>query len=241
MTIAQEIHQVLSDYAGRYDDLLQEPLENFPGGLGPYQLGVSRSPALEFARETNLYEIMGHYRFPEGIKYGELQDYITVLNQQDFRKEIDHEDYMHQIERLWSALADINPHLEEVLIRTDVKGETERQKILITKKRAAIIGIEDGFNIKDINRYLDEEVGVQPSFNAKAQNQSLLQEMKTMVQNRVAAPILWQASFETMNYIFDKAMGRSPAIEVMHPGQSQKNGQDNRPVFKRKTRKDLGM
>jgi len=241
MTITQEIHQVLSDYADRYDDLLEKAQSAFFKKADPYKLGESRSPVQEFINEAGYEEVMGDYRIPDGIAYGEMQDYICLLDRARGVKEIDDAEYMDKIESLWTALADLNPHLEDVAIQSSERHERKREGILVSKKRAALIGIDDGFNIKDINRFLDETVGVQASFNARSKDQAMMLEMHTMVQNRVGERIAWRPSFETLNFIFDKALGRNPSPEAMHPGQTQKNGQDNQPVFKRKTRQDLGM
>ena len=241
MMITQEIHQVLSDYADRYDDLLQKAQSAFFKKEDPYTLGESRSPVQEFINAAGYEEVIGNYRIPDGIEYGEMQDYICVLDQARAAKEVSDGEYMDKIESLWTALADLNPHLEEVAIQSHERNEGKREGIIVYKKRAAIIGIEDGFNIKDINRFLDETVGVQASFNARSKDQAMMKQMHTMVQNRVGERIGWRPSFETLNFIFDTALGRNPSSDAMHPGQTQKNGQDNQPVFKRKTRKDLGM
>ncbi len=178
-------------------------------------IGISESPVRKYAEKYNLPDIVGTYRKPEGLVFGEMQDYVLMLDSELNWDRISKQDYNQKIENLWGALCKLNPELKNI----DVSGIQK-----IKKKRAAIIGVDDGYNVSDLDFFNRELVDMMNSFNVNARRKlnrgvysisDEYDELANYVEDN-SGRFSWRPSMQTLTYIKGKLLGKKPTLHRMH-------------------------
>lgn len=218
MGLYEDIHDTLGRYIHEADKSGDLPRINLSiyGGQS-FVIGESVSPVKELAEREDMPEILGDYTRPKGIAFGEMQDYMVLLDESCGRGLISKQIYDDKINILWTELKQLNPELNHIEI--DGKGINPMRA-----KRAAIIGVDDAYNVSDIQCFITQFMGGKAALNMNgrktpaAQNYGVLSdEVKAITGN-----LRWRPSVETLSYMRDKLKGYSPspdAIDAMHPGR----------------------
>lgn len=218
--ITDEIHELIDKYseASTMQTVEGRAYHAFPlyhSANQMFLIGASESPVVKYAEKHSLKEIVGDYKKPEGLEFGEMQDYIVMLDDSLSRNNISKQEYRDRIDRVWNALTELNPELKNI----DVAGFASTQK-----KRAAIIGVDDGYNISDLDFFNRNLVEMRSRFNAEGQRKlnrgvfSISDEYDVLA-NYVAdthGHMGWRPSSHTLNYIKDKYLGKNPSPDKMH-------------------------
>ncbi|TNE30598.1 MAG: hypothetical protein EP349_05170 [Alphaproteobacteria bacterium] len=205
-------------------------MQSLQGGF--YYLYAADSPVRNMAERFGMPEITGQYRYPGDLVFGEMQNYMVLLNEGKRRGMLTLPQYAERIDRLWDALKELNPVLNRVQIRHDTARKGEFGEDWATKqKRAAIIGVDDGYNVTDIGFFLDRFQGCGDAFNMSGRKIKEAEDYAALsanVQSYVGL-IAWRPAPQTLNYIHQIALGFSPADAPMHAGWVPENRHREQP------------
>ena len=189
--------------------------------LGNTRLPIGASEALgrRFGACNNMPEIFKDYKVPQGLKYGHMQDYIMLMEDATARGNMSKTQFRSNVRELWGALTKLNPKLKQVDV-SEGRGlfASARERTAICKMISGIIGVEDGFNISDLNFYNTQILGVSNTFNAKTGRANISPEYNDLHQEvkERCGLLTWRASPETLEYIKMKSEGLSPSTDVLH-------------------------
>ncbi|TVQ83732.1 MAG: hypothetical protein EA357_04725 [Micavibrio sp.] len=192
----------------------------------PMPLGESRSPVQEYADRQGMPEILGGYKRPGDLKFGEIQNYVMVQENEMARGNITPQQYCDKIDNLWDALKDENPSLKNIQIKEN-KNLLGRFKDRsdINQKKKAIIGVDDGYNVSDIQFFLDKFSDTKSALNmtgGKTAESRAYMNLSAQAQEKTEG-FRWRPSPDTLNFIQDKKMGRNPDTAPMHGGVERKS------------------
>src|SRR5690606_9949727 len=90
----------------------------------------------------------------------------------------------------------------------------------IYQKRQAIIGVDDGYNVSDLNFFLNKNSYMRDALNmagAKGAEARTYQNFAAKVEG-MTGPFRWRPSPDTLNFIHDKRLGKNPETAPMHGG-----------------------
>jgi len=246
--IAAEVRDVISAFQQEAKEVVEDgqkrqfvTLTGYNGHQHP--LGESVSPVQNFAQKNDMPEIMGGYKMPGDLKFGELQDCMVLLDESLTRGEVSKEQYKDKIDRIWGTLKDMNPELKQIKIKSDdgLFGAF-KNRMSTHQKRAAIIGVDDGYNVTDIDFFLNNFLGAKNSMNMnglKTPEARAYHDLSQRTQ-QMCGRCSWRPSPQTLSYASEKVQGRSPSPADMHGGRIPSQGTKpvTRPLFG--TRKPKG-
>lgn len=142
---------------------------------------LEKQPSLRFEVQAGLSGICGQYIFPEGIQPFELEEMLVMLPLQA--------EALPLFQDIWRRIELLNPVLGAVAVQKADSADIYH----------ALLGVTSGFNIDDINFYLDtKRRGLKPW--AYSQQQPHLKKLYDDIQAR-ACLMLWVAAPETLEKI----------------------------------------
>lgn len=117
---------------------------------------VSRHPSIEFEQQNDLTDIGGYYNMPRGMSAAEYEDWFWGTNTAQLEaKDVaigDGKRYMSakqpssHVMNSWLELKALNPELENVRLDENLHYDVY----------CAVMGVTSGFNIDDINFFLEQ-------------------------------------------------------------------------------------
>lgn len=232
--IADEVREVIADFrrgaAKSEVDGETQYLVTLTGYKGyQHPLGQAVSPVQNFAQRNNMPEILGGYQRPGDLGFGELQDCMILLDEAKTRGMLSKEQYEDKINRIWDSLQEINPELKQIRVKND-EGlfGAFKNRMSTHQKRAAIIGVDDGYNVTDIDFFLNNFLGTKNAMNMnglKTPEARAYHNLSEKTQ-QLCGQCFWRPSPQTLQYAQDKALGKEPSPENMHRTRIYMSAQD---------------
>lgn len=222
--IADEVREIIADFRRGAEKAEVDGKTQYLVTLTGYQgyqhpLGQAVSPVQDFAQRNNMPEILGGYKRPGNLGFGELQDAMILLDEAKTRGTVSKGQYEDKINSIWDALKEMNPELTQITITNDDELFGFFQKRMSThQKRAAIIGVDDGYNVTDINFFLNNFLGAKNAMNMnglKTPEARAYHNLSEKTQ-QLCGQCFWRPSPQTLQYAQDKALGKTPSPAVMN-------------------------
>lgn len=180
---------------------------------------VARQPARSFEQQTRMTGIAGRYIFPENFTASEYEDRYTWLFSANGFKRIPEvlkgtglpEETMTEVPQGWRVkglLAHVSEGYKALLFTgwCDIERlNPQTEKVVFDRNDVeqtyqALLGVTSGFNIDDINFFLDLS---RQGFPPGAHSRTLpgYNEMRLNVESRAGTPLYWVASMNTLKKI----------------------------------------